>query len=466
MYIFISHSSRDAATALELCTLLEANGSSCFLAPRDIRPGCEYASELMDGIDRSDVLLLLLSQNALTSPHVLREIERAVSKSVPILVYKLEEVELSKSFEYFLMPHQWLDAEHCRYDALLNCIRELGHNTEAPVSIVPPAPSRPDKKKITAMILGLVAVIALSLSLGAFLASRNSQHNSSTNPDSQPLTVTPTISTSGTDNADTTTIPPAENLTADSTPDGTLKNVRPGDSVLLGTYNSAAIEWKVLSISKDNTEALLVSKHILTFKAYDGADSGKYDYVPDSPDALGSNCWETSSIRTWLNSDKDYVSYEGAAPSSRSMSDGCNGYELEAGFLYHFTSEELAAIKQTNIETNGTTVSDKVFLLSLNDMSLFETAGVSLLSAPTAEAVAKNESSFYKEYCQEVFKTDACIWWLRDSVEGTATACYQVGHGAKPEENIFTSVACADGYGIRPAITVDLSSGLIQRMEK
>lgn len=45
------------------------------------------------------------------SPHVLREIERAVSKHIAIMVYKLEEVELTKSLEYFLMTHQWVSAK-------------------------------------------------------------------------------------------------------------------------------------------------------------------------------------------------------------------------------------------------------------------------------------------------------------------------------------------------------------------
>lgn len=447
MYIFISHSSKDAVTARELCTILETKGSSCFLAPRDIRPGCEYATELIEALDRSNVVLLLLSQNAVASPHVLREVERAVSKSVPILVYKLEEVTLSKSFEYFLMPHQWLNAEHCRYDALLNCLKEMEQSTSVKEPATPSVSIQSKRKKVLGIILGLISIAVICTCAGIFLVSRNKTNDRNTDTAVSPA-------------------PNSGNTMADSDKKEPLPDIQPGDSVLFGTYNEAAIEWKVLSLSSDGTEALLVAKNILTFKAFDGADSGKYDYVPDSPDALGTNLWEASSIRTWLNSDKDYVSYEGAAPTGRSMSDGCNGYDLESGFLYHFSSEELAAIKETSIETNGSTVWDKVFLLSLNDLDLFEASGVSLLSVPTAEAAAKNESTFYAEYCQDVFKTDAGVWWLRDSVAGTATSCYQVGHGAKPEENIFTSVACADGYGIRPAVMVDLTSGLIQPMEK
>ena len=36
--IFISHSSKDAKTASELCDFLKNNGRYCFLAPRNIRP--------------------------------------------------------------------------------------------------------------------------------------------------------------------------------------------------------------------------------------------------------------------------------------------------------------------------------------------------------------------------------------------------------------------------------------------
>ena len=52
----------------------------------------------------------MLSKESNTSPHVLREVERAVSKNIPIIVYKIENVQLSKSLEYFLMTHQWMDA--------------------------------------------------------------------------------------------------------------------------------------------------------------------------------------------------------------------------------------------------------------------------------------------------------------------------------------------------------------------
>ena len=111
MSIFISHSSKDADVALKICEILEKNGKKCFIAPRDIRMGKEYAEEIVNGIDHAQAMVLLMSEHANKSPHVLREVERAVSKSIPILVYALEKVELSKSMEYFLMSHQWMNVE-------------------------------------------------------------------------------------------------------------------------------------------------------------------------------------------------------------------------------------------------------------------------------------------------------------------------------------------------------------------
>lgn len=108
--IFISHSSANAEIAKKLCEYLEEREKKCFIAPRDIRLGHEYAEEILGGIDNSYAMVLMLSKESNISPHVLREVERAVSKNIPIIVYRIENVQLSKSLEYFLMTHQWMDA--------------------------------------------------------------------------------------------------------------------------------------------------------------------------------------------------------------------------------------------------------------------------------------------------------------------------------------------------------------------
>ncbi len=47
--VFISHSSKDGNIAQSLCEYLECRQVKCFIAPRDIRPGFEYADEIVTG---------------------------------------------------------------------------------------------------------------------------------------------------------------------------------------------------------------------------------------------------------------------------------------------------------------------------------------------------------------------------------------------------------------------------------
>ncbi len=130
----------------EICRDLEDSGYSCFIAPRDIRSGCEYAEELINGIGGCDVMVLLLSEQSNGSPHVLREVERAVSKNKPIVVYKLEEVSLTKSMEYFLMTHQWLERKPGRERSeIIGAIEQISRERRTAPSPAPHEP-KPGKK--------------------------------------------------------------------------------------------------------------------------------------------------------------------------------------------------------------------------------------------------------------------------------------------------------------------------------
>lgn len=48
-------------------------------------------------------------------------------------------------------------------------------------------------------------------------------------------------------------------------------------------------------------------------------------------------------------------------------------------------------------------------------------------------------------------------WWLREPVADSSSKCYMVGNGYW-EENIIENIVGLEGFGIRPAITVDLTS--------
>lgn len=108
--VFISYSSIDKSIADAACAVLEQNQVRCWIAPRDVVPGREYAGEIVEAIENSRLLVLILSNHSNSSSQVLREIERAVSKGLPILPFRIEEVQLSKNLEYFLSAPHWLDA--------------------------------------------------------------------------------------------------------------------------------------------------------------------------------------------------------------------------------------------------------------------------------------------------------------------------------------------------------------------
>ncbi len=108
--VFISYSQSDRECALELTARLEADGLSVWIAPRDVSPAADWASEILEALSAARVMVLLLSASSNISPQVRREVERAVHKQRPILPVRIEEVLPAASLEYFLSTQQWLDA--------------------------------------------------------------------------------------------------------------------------------------------------------------------------------------------------------------------------------------------------------------------------------------------------------------------------------------------------------------------
>ena len=107
---FISYASKDKPAADATCAVLERAGIRCWIAPRDIKPGREYGAAIIEAIDQCRVMVLIFSSSANGSRQVHREIERAVSKGVPIIPLRIEEVTPTRSMEYFLGAIHWLDA--------------------------------------------------------------------------------------------------------------------------------------------------------------------------------------------------------------------------------------------------------------------------------------------------------------------------------------------------------------------
>ena len=108
--VFISYASDDLAVAEEICNLLEDDAIACWIAPRNVDPGIDYAEQILDGIESTRVMVLLLSARANASPFVKREVERAISKGKVVIPFRIEDVRPSRSLELFVSTNQWIDA--------------------------------------------------------------------------------------------------------------------------------------------------------------------------------------------------------------------------------------------------------------------------------------------------------------------------------------------------------------------
>lgn len=143
--VFLSHSHVDKVFADAICHWLEAADIRCWVAPRDIRPSEDWAEAIINAMDRCQVLLLVFSSHSNNSPQVRREVERAVNKGLHVLPFRIEDVPLSKSLEYFISTQHWLDAIAGGMDShlqeLCDCVAMLLGRPGAGVSLAQSLPS-------------------------------------------------------------------------------------------------------------------------------------------------------------------------------------------------------------------------------------------------------------------------------------------------------------------------------------
>ena len=129
--VFISYASQDAALADAVVAALEGHGLKCWIAPRDVTPGEFYADAIVGAINATRIVVLVLTEGAVASPHVLREIERATAKRHPIVSFRIDAASLPPGLEYFLSASHWLDATVSGVDTALPKLAEAVHRLVA-----------------------------------------------------------------------------------------------------------------------------------------------------------------------------------------------------------------------------------------------------------------------------------------------------------------------------------------------
>lgn len=139
--VFISHASEDHAIAEAVCEAIEGRGVPCWIAPRDITPGKEYAEALYDAIGECTSLVLVFSQHSNRSPQVRREVERAARDGDPIIPFRVDDTVPTASLQFNVGTLDWLAPSSVDLATQVGLIAELVHarmTGEAP---------RPDAEK-------------------------------------------------------------------------------------------------------------------------------------------------------------------------------------------------------------------------------------------------------------------------------------------------------------------------------
>jgi hypothetical protein len=167
--VFISYATEDKATADAICAALDARVIRCWIASRDIMPSERYAREIIEAIDASRVLVLVLSSHSNRSPFVASEVGRAFTKGLRIIPFRIEEVLPSDDLALFISDPQWLDALEPPMKAHL---ARLAETVERLLSDRPPPPPEPRRgggwKPLPIIVTAVVALTLVAFAVWFF----------------------------------------------------------------------------------------------------------------------------------------------------------------------------------------------------------------------------------------------------------------------------------------------------------
>ncbi|HMJ60635.1 MAG TPA: toll/interleukin-1 receptor domain-containing protein [Bryobacteraceae bacterium] len=198
--VFISYQSSDKECADRVCEALEQQSISCWIAPRDIPIGAEWAAAIVEGLQRCHSFVVILSSNSTSTRQIAREAELADNHKLPIFTLRIEDVEPPPGLLYFLGNVQWVDAFDGQFEEALGRLTEVVRRTanypaektkvyrtaaagvggasasEPDFTAAPPTPESPIKLLRRSATLKIVAGLALCvlIALAGWLLARRS----------------------------------------------------------------------------------------------------------------------------------------------------------------------------------------------------------------------------------------------------------------------------------------------------
>ena len=135
--VFISYTTSDKLQAEKIVEYLEKYNISCFIAPRDVEGGVNYAKSLVKALEECNLVLLVASQKTNESDHVLNEVDIMIDKKIPVLPVFIEDYELNDELRYYIGRKQRIMAVENEFStylpAILTAVEERLPKKETPV---------------------------------------------------------------------------------------------------------------------------------------------------------------------------------------------------------------------------------------------------------------------------------------------------------------------------------------------
>jgi hypothetical protein len=183
--VFISFASQDLKVAMAVCNALEARGFSCWISARNIEPGDNFQSAIVDAIGNSKVMLLVFSAHSNTSNEMTKELALASQKQLIVVPLRIEDVKPSAALAYEFATRQWIDL-FVDWEKAINqlCARLSramapdGADADAPVAPPQASPAQAKVAHVDApvarkpparLLVGIGAAVVLAL--GALVAA-------------------------------------------------------------------------------------------------------------------------------------------------------------------------------------------------------------------------------------------------------------------------------------------------------
>jgi hypothetical protein len=99
--VFVSYSTVDQKAAEAVCASLEAAGMPCWIAPRNILVGENWASSIVDALESCEVMVLVFSGQVNSSPYIDREVNYVQRRGAQLAIFRVDEAEPGRPFRLF-----------------------------------------------------------------------------------------------------------------------------------------------------------------------------------------------------------------------------------------------------------------------------------------------------------------------------------------------------------------------------